>query len=349
MTQNALVEAFHTQSKACANLDSPFMERLCGLLAERLPEEGPVWEMIRRWPGDVSPYGDSVPLRLAGAFHGLVRSGTVSALSAVYPPNDAKVSDNDLFDALCQAAELEEVYILERLKSAPQTNEVRRAGMLLPGFFEIARRTGMNELVTSELGASAGLNLYWDHYGYRLGDNRWGEDDAHVLLEPDCEGALPDPMDLSVRSRAACDLNPINLKDPKEQEKLLSYLWPDQTERIRKTEAAIAYAAAQDEAIARSDAVDWLAKRLGERHERAVHVIYHTIAWQYFPEDKQKEGKTLLEAAGMQATDKTPLAWLRLEADGQRPGAALTLTLWPGGESTVLARGDFHGRWIKWI
>ncbi len=349
MTQNTLVEAFRIQSKACTNLDSPFMGRLCGLLAERLPEEGAVWEKIRSWAGDVSPYGDSVPLRLAGALHGLVRASAVPALNAVYPPHHEAVSDDALFGAVCKAVADEADFILERLKSAPQTNEVRRAGMLLPGFFEIARRTGMNELVTSELGASAGLNLYWDHYGYRLGEKRWGTDDAHVLLEPDCEGVLPDPVDLNVRSRAACDLSPIDLKDPEEQEKLLSYLWPDQAERIRKTEAAIAYAVAQDEAITQSDAVDWLAKRLGERHEGAVHVIYHTIAWQYFPEDKQKEGEVLLEEAGEQATDKAPLAWLRLEADGKGPGAALTLTLWPGGESTILARGDFHGRWIKWV
>ena len=28
--------------------------------------------------------------------------------------------------------------------------------------------------------------------------------------------------------------------------------------------------------------------------------------------------------------------------------AALTLTLWPGGESLALGRADFHGRWVTW-
>ena len=110
-----LIEAFRTQSKACANLGSPFMERLCGLLAERLPEEGPVWEKIRGWPGDVSPYGDSVPLRLAGALHGLVRASMVPALNAVYPPHHEAVSDDDLLDAVCKAATDEADFILERL------------------------------------------------------------------------------------------------------------------------------------------------------------------------------------------------------------------------------------------
>ena len=37
-----------------------------------------------------------------------------------------------------------------------------------------------------------------------------------------------------------------------------------------------------------------------------------------------------------------------MEADGLSPGAALTLTLWPGGETIPLGRADFHGRWVDW-
>jgi hypothetical protein len=42
------------------------------------------------------------------------------------------------------------------------------------------------------------------------------------------------------------------------------------------------------------------------------------------------------------------LAWLRFEGDGTGPGAALTLTAWPEGEEKVIARADYHGRWIRW-
>ena len=37
-----------------------------------------------------------------------------------------------------------------------------------------------------------------------------------------------------------------------------------------------------------------------------------------------------------------------MEADGTRDGAALTLTLWPEGETHLLGRVDFHGRWLRW-
>ncbi len=30
------------------------------------------------------------------------------------------------------------------------------------------------------------------------------------------------------------------------------------------------------------------------------------------------------------------------------PGAAITLTLWPEGETRLLGRCDFHGRWVTW-
>ena len=55
-----------------------------------------------------------------------------------------------------------------------------------------------------------------------------------------------------------------------------------------------------------------------------------------------------LAGAGAAATPDTPLAWLRLEPDGIRGSAAILLTLWPGGETRALGRGDYHGRFADW-
>jgi len=325
------------------------MERLCALLAERLPtsSEGPVWAKIENWPGDVSPYGASIPLRFAGALHALVRSGQAADLAKVYPPHSDKVSDEQLLSVLMQTVAQQSDFILQHLESAPQTNEVRRASMLLPGFQMIAGQTGISEFVTSELGASAGLNLFWDHYRYEYGSHVWGEVDAPIILSPAVKGELPEFTELSVTQRAGCDLNPIDVHDHKEKGKLLSYLWPDQFERIEKTSHAIDFVSHQQERLEKSDAIKWLETRLQTQHQNAVHVVYHTIAWQYFPDEAQQRGEKLLEEAGSRATKDAPLAWLRLEADKKTPGAALTLTLWPTGETQEIARGDFHGRWIK--
>ena len=318
-------------------------------MAEALPDasNGPVWSKIENWPGDVSPYGESVPLRFAGALHALVRSGQSVDLSNVYPPHSDQVSDDHLFDILVKAVDDHSDFILQHLESAPQTNEVRRASMLFPGFQLIAEKTGIKEFVTSELGASAGLNLFWDHYRYQYGSKSWGSDDAPLTLSPDYKGSLPEFTDLSVVERAGCDLNPIDVHDRNEKEKLLSYLWPDQFERIKNTSLAIDFVSGEQDRVEKSDAIKWLERRLKRQYQNIVHVIYHTIAWQYFPESAQQRGEQLLHEAGSRASKDAPLAWLRLEADRKTPGAALTLTLWPTGETVDIARGDFHGRWIN--
>lgn len=348
MTLSSLQSAFKIQAEACKILESPFMARICTLIGDNLCQEGPVWSKIRDWKGDVSPYGSSIPLRLAGALHGVVLENREPDLTAVYPPNHQTVSDERLWTEIEAAVEKQSEYILERLKSAPQTNEVRRASLLLPGLLEVAQRTGKQNFVMSELGASAGLNMFWDKYSYQFGDKSWGALDAQTKLNPNVTGSLPEFVDLNVVSRAGCDLNPFDLSDEKQRILLLSYLWPDQKERIARTREAIKLAIENGVCVETSDAIDWLKQRLAHQHTNKVHVIYHTIAWQYFPEDKKREGVELLNLAGEKATNDAPLAWLRLEADGQSSGAALTLTLWPSGETQTLARGDFHGRWIIW-
>ena len=111
------------------------------------------------------------------------------------------------------------------------------------------------------------------------------------------------------------------------------------------TRAAIA---AQDAPVDRGDAIDWLETRLAAPRAGAVHLIYHTVAWQYFPAEAQARGTALIEAVGAKATADAPLAWLGMENDGDDLGAGLTLRLWPGDTRHALARVDFHGRWMRW-
>ena len=115
-----------------------------------------------------------------------------------------------------------------------------------------------------------------------------------------------------------------------------------------RTRAALVIAADSGLEVDRADAVEWLRTRLATARPGRAHVIYHSVAWQYLPAARQAEGNALIEAAGARATEDAPLARLQMEGDGQRDGAALTLTIWPTGETHVVARTDFHGRWVKW-
>ncbi|WP_313612038.1 DUF2332 family protein [Agrobacterium sp.] len=345
MSEADVRQAFEKQAVACDTLGSPFTARLCRLVAKHLDRQTIVGQTILDWPGDASHAADSVPLRLAGALHALVVLGVGSSLQHVYPPH--KSSDEELWPAVADALRQRTDFILERLKSAPQTNEVRRSAALLPGFMTIAALTG-KPLMLSEVGASAGLNLQWDFYQYQLGDVAWG-DTSPVFLKPEWRGKQPLSVPIDILQRAGCDLNPLDPSSAEDRQRLISYLWADQAERIERTANALEIAHQHHLTVTRADAVDWLKTRLSEVHNGACHVIYHSIAWQYLPAALQQQGLELIEHAGHNASENAPLAHLQMEADDTPGSASLTLQLWPTGEKHQIGRADFHGRWVEWF
>lgn len=336
-----LRHAFRQQARACEGLGSAFMARLCRLMSDRLDPAGPLGARLFGWAGDVGPNGESVPLRLCGALHALVLRGH-PGLAAVYPPHQA--DDGALWAAVAAALEGDAGFIDRFLDSAPQTNEVRRSAALIAAGHWLAARHGL-PLVLSELGASAGLNTIWDRHALALPGLTLGPADAALTLAPDWTGALPPTAAVTVTDRAAVDLNPIDAADPGQRLRLLAYLWADQPHRRALTEAALAAGPPRPD---RGDAVGWLEARLAPPRPGQLHLIFHTIAWQYFPAKAQARGRALIEAAGARASPDAPLAWLGYEADGAEPGAGLTLRLWPGDLTLALGRADFHGRWVDW-
>ncbi len=334
--------AFRDQAEACRALGSPFTARLLRGLAEALQPGTPVADRVLGWTGDPSSRGDALALRLAGGLHLLARAGR-AGLAAVYPP--CSVDDATLSRAVLRALPQEAEFLLRWLDSPPQTNEVRRSAALIAVGHWLHARFG-KPLVLSELGASAGLNLLWNHYCLRIGPQDFGPPGA-VLLAPEWRGPPPPLAAPRIGARAGVDLAPV---DPvADRARLLAYVWPDQADRIARTLQALDLAAKLRPQVSRGDAIDWLGTRLAEPHPGAVHLVFHTVAWQYFPTAVQATGEEMFDAAGARATPQAPLARLAMEADGQSPGAALTLILWQGDKQTInLGRIDFHGRWVDW-
>ncbi len=330
--------AFQHQSRACAGLGSPFMGRLMALIGKQIAPGGAVADRVLNWPGDPMPVADSVPLRLAGALHAIARQSP--DLAMVYPPN--AVDDDMLWSAVSNAMATHETQILEWLESAPQTNEVRRSAAIIPGLHLLADAFNM-PIALTEIGTSGGLNLRADKFRLRAGATSYGPEDSTLMLDPDWTGTPPSPSEVRVVQRKGVDLNPI---DPAiDADRLIAYLWPDQIERIARTEAAINIARANPAELVKADAAEWL-----EAHFAPIpghlHVLFHTIAWQYLPVDAQARGETALGAAASLATMNAPIARLSMEAAGK--SAALTLQVWPSGAIIDLGRADYHGRWIEW-
>lgn len=336
---NPVRDAFRHQAVACESLGSPLMARLMAGLAEQLAPGSPVADRVLGWLGDPLPRADSLPLRLAGGLHALVLSGSDPNLTQNYD------SGTDPTKAALQAMRQHPDFLLNWLNSPPQTNEVRRSAVLIAAAHWLTSRLRL-PLVLSELGASAGLNLVWDHYGLDLAGHRFGPEAPSFTLAPDWTGPLPPQATPKVLDRRGVDLNPL---DPlADRLRLLAYLWADQPDRIARTRAALELAAKVKPQVDRGDAADWLEARLKTPVAGAIHLIFHTVAWQYFAPASQARAHAALMSAGRQTRPSAPIAHLAMEADADMRGATVTLRLWPGGEVIPLGRADFHGRWVDW-
>lgn len=336
---------FQRQALACEALGSPFTSCLCRLLGERLSGTSHFGARVLGWQGH--PQNDALPLRAAGAFHALKRQG-VAELIAAYPPNE--VDDEALWRALEAAIAGHDDFLTRFLDSAPQTNEVSRSSAILGAVLHIAKRTGL-PLNVYEIGASAGLNLGFDAYAYELGSARWGDAASPVKIVSEWQGKLP-PLDgeLRVVSRKGSDLNPLDASDEGQRERLLSYIWPDQTARLARIEAALRETAHMGVKVERADAADWVERELAAPGAKGrARVLMHTIMWQYMPRETQARIEKAMERAGAAATTDAPLAWASVEADAKAAmSACVRLRLWPDGSDEELGRADFHGRWVRW-
>ncbi|MEM6388243.1 MAG: DUF2332 family protein [Pseudomonadota bacterium] len=334
--------AFRSQAKSCAHLGSPFMGAWCQLMAERLAPGDPVSNRLLDWPGDVTSAGQSVPLRLAGALHALVLAGRVPDLRASFPPT--AFAPDAIWRATMAAFETETDWLMGWLDSPPQTNEVRRSVALMTGALILSERFGL-PFVLSELGASAGLNLHFDRYCLEVNGARFGATDSPVRLMPDWQGPMPPNADLHIADRAGVDLNPLDPKDADDHLRLMAYIWPDQPDRAALTQHAIALSSAQ---VKKGDAASWLGERLSAARHGHLHLVTHSVAWQYFPTETQKACLAHLDHAAAHAKPQSPLARLSMEADDIPGSAALCLQVWDGehhqGAVDTLARVDFHGR-----
>jgi hypothetical protein len=154
---------------------------------------------------------------------------------------------------------------------------------------------------------------------------------------------------IDVARRAACDLAPIDVTDASQAERLTSYVWPDQPQRLARLRGAITLGRQAQVHVDRADAADWVEKHLPQLpRERLCSVLFHSITWEYLGSERQQRIAHALQAAGKRATPDRPLAWLRLEFSAASP-TTLTLTCWPRGEQQLLAYSHPHGAWAQWL
>jgi hypothetical protein len=301
--------------------------------------------------------GQQAPNLLLAAVHYLLLCDADHALGAFYPSvaRVAAVPPGDpvpVFRSFCRdhrAALIE--LVSTRLV---QTNEPRRCTVLLPALATVSRLAGGTPLTLIEVGASAGLNLLFDRYGYDYGAGRWAGDPASpVRFACTVRGAgLPPTLSDTppVVARLGIDLNPIHADDPQAALWLRALVWPEHLERAAQLQQVLALARREPPPLMAGDALMVLPQAVADAPPDSALCLFHSATLAHFPPEARQRFRALIPELARQRD----LFWLSSEGSGEpeRRGQYVTiLTTFQNGRRVErrLAYSHPHGAWLEWF
>ena len=226
-----------------------------------------------------------------------------------------------------------------------QTNEPARCATLLPALAQLP-----GPLALIEVGASAGLTLLVDRYSYDYGNGVLaGADPQAPTLRCGVRGPVPVPDRVpAVIWRAGLDLNPLDLNDDDDMHWLACLLWPGESGRADRLQAAVAAARRDPPRVYRGDLLTDLPALAARAPANATLVIYHSAVLAYVARrDRERFAATV---RGL------PAVWLSNEAPGIVPGVPVPAAYAGPGPfvlgrdgQAALAIAEGHGGWIQWL
>lgn len=311
---------------------SPLYRSLCGAVAgdDRLLDLA-----SRGRPGQYPTF------LFLGAVHRLLLRGADHPLAAYFPtvarggtrrPADAGAA----LRSFCTRYEAELTALIR--SRLVQTNHVQRALALRFGLSMIAQYTA-GPVHVIEVGASAGLNLRFDRYGYELGGRSFGAPAARVRLRADVYGDVPLPdLDVlpEIASVAGVDLAPVDVRDPEARGWLEALVWPENDHQRALLSAALDELAEDPPTIHTGDATEVVPRLAAELPRGEPRVVFHAATRIHVPPSHHLEFDAAIATVG--ATG--PLWHLAMEDDHLR------LTT-PTGKEETLARVDGHLTWLE--
>lgn len=346
MDDGRVAEGIKVQAEHCCRNGAPATARIVAAQLALMQGDTLCGRRIANWPG--LPLEDAMPLRLAGGFHHLLQTGEDNRLVPVYR---GKVTDQSEVDAIVAAVTADhDARLLPWLDGPPQTNEAGRSASFMAGLLWLSGKVG-SRFEMNELGASAGINTMMERYLYDLGGTTVGPENSLMHIKPEWRGGLPPKAPVEIVSIQGCDQAPVDLSDPEAALRVKSYVWPENSGRLERMNAAIALAAVKKPDVVQADALDWVSERLAAPQNTGItRVINHSIVWQYIPDDRRTQITAAIEAAGKQATIEHPLAWMMLETNRETFKHELRIKYWPGpGSWHLLAEAQAHGTWVQWL
>jgi hypothetical protein len=235
------------------------------------------------------------------------------------------------------------------LTRTTQTNEPGRCAALLPS---LARIEGPLALI--EVGASAGLCLLPDAYGYDWKRQKLAPPSAYSATAPvfSCSASENTPLPVKhpeIVWRVGLDLNPLNVANDQDIAWLENLVWPEHHDRLARLRKAIQTARIERPRVVAGDLRHDLPRLIAEAPRDATIVVFHTAVLSYISEQSDRDAF----AVGMIGDAR--VTWLSNE--GPRTFPQFTEAAGTVHEDMFLLSVDGqpvawtgpHGQEVRWI
>ena len=295
-----------------------------------------------------------MPMIFLAAVHYLLLNDTDHMLATFYPdinpvPCPMYTDQYPVFRDFC----LQHLNEIEKIISTyhVQTNEVRRCACLLPAFDIVAEEAQGLSLALVEIGASAGLNLLWDYYGYDYGEGLlYGERESSVQLGCTLRGDKRPPFPEKfpqIASRIGIDLHPIDVRSESDVNWLRAFIWPEHSGRLDLLHRAVKIARNNLPELLKGDVLEVLPGIMDTVPPGSVLCLFHTfVSNQMSPEVRHGLADLIADYGSKQniwcisidLSDKYKYARLELLSCIDRVEI-----------HRYLANCSGHSRWLEWL
>ncbi|WP_175184601.1 DUF2332 domain-containing protein [Achromobacter animicus] len=233
------------------------------------------------------------------------------------------------------------------LARSTQTNEPGRCAVLLPALASIR-----GKIALIEVGASAGLCLLMDKYGYDWGFQRLVpcRDGTGYPVYP-CEvtgaGSLPHTYP-EIVWRAGLDLSPIDVHCDEDRKWLEDLVWPEDGNRLGRLQSALRICRREPPQIVRGDLLRDLASLIEQAPAEATVVVYHSAVLNYVMDQalRNEFARNMLASRCVWISNESPLVFPQfLPAATPQPSGMFLLC----ANGHALAWTDPHGLALQWL
>jgi hypothetical protein len=235
------------------------------------------------------------------------------------------------------------------LTRTTQTNEPARCSVLLPLLASLPQ-----PLALIEVGASAGLCLLPDRYGYDYGlcrlEPMTGDSTPYPVFPCSINGDVPLPSaPPTIGWRAGLDLNPVDLDMQDQVAWLENLVWPGQEQRAARLHMAIEIARAHPPLLVRGDLLSDLEPLMANAPKFATLVVFHTAVLGYVPEKAQRDrfARIMMDSRAVWISNESPRVFAKMAERAPPPPAAGCFLLAINGEP--IAWTGPHGQSLDWF